>query len=256
MTVQDDERERELSALFGLDWDPAHERHGVDALLTDITVDGRKYSFEVEVKSSTDLDIGTARDFGMAHIERWRKMLFVFGFYSKMRGRPELQHSLCLTPMDMEPWLAGKEAQILIDFKLAARVPRNLDLDDLFAVCGEQASYSVADAKKLHKKQYTAAQYQEVPDVLENGERRISQTKMLVILKERARYIAERGATVNNPHITETFLRTFLGTSREIIGRTNCGPRIRELAADFIRQHPGHPAAIAIDSEIDTPPQA
>lgn len=251
MTVQDDERERELSALFGLDWDPAHERHGVDALLTDVNVDGRTYTFEVEVKSSTDLDIGTARDFGMAHIERWRRMLFVFGFYSKERGRPELQRCLCLTPMDMKPWLDGKEAQILIDFKLAARVPRNLDLEDLFAVCGEQPSYSIGDAKKLHKKQYTAAQYQAAPDIVENGERRISQTKMLTILKERARYISERGATVNNPHITESFLRTFLGTSREIVGRTNCGPRIRTLATDFVREYPGHPAAILVSPPVD-----
>ena len=246
MTVQDDERERELSALFGLDWDPAHERHGVDAVLTDINVGGRVYNFEVEVKSSTDFDIGTARDFGMAHIQRWRKMMFVFGFYSKVRGRPELQRCLCLTPMDMEPWLAAKEAQILIDFKLAARVSRNLDLEDLFAVCGEQLSYSIADAKKLHKKQYTAAQYQAAPDIVEGGERRISQAKMLTILKERARYISERGATVNNPHITEAFLRTFLGTTREIAGRPNYGPSIRALAADFVREHPGHPAAISV----------
>lgn len=250
MTVQDDERERELSALFGLDWDPAHERHGVDALLTDVNVDGQIYSFEVEVKSSTDLDIGTARDFGMAHIERWRRMLFVFGFYSRDRGRPELQRCLCLTPIDMKPWLDGKEAQIQIDFKLAARVPRNLDLEDLFAVCGEQSSYSVDDAKKLHKKQYTAAQYQAAPDIVENGVRRISQTKMLQILKERARYISERGATVNNPHLTGSFLRTFLGTPREIIGRTNCAPSIRALAANFVREHPGHPAAILVGPTV------
>ncbi|MGF6409399.1 hypothetical protein [Paraburkholderia sp. MM5482-R1] len=246
MTVQDDERERELSALFGLDWDPAHERHGVDGVLTDIAVNGAIYNFEVEVKSSTDFDIGTARDFGMAHIERWRKMLFVFGFYSKERGRPELQRCLCLTPVDMEPWLSGKEAQMLIDFKLAARVPRSLDLEDLFAVCGEQDAYSVEDAKKLHKKQYSAAQYLDVPDIVQDGKPRISQTKMLGILKERALYISERGATLNNPHITATFLRQFLGTNREIIGRTHCAPRIRELAANFVRDYPGHPAAAVV----------
>ena len=246
MTVQDDERERELSALFGLDWDAAHERHGVDALLTDIVVDDKTYQFEVEVKSSTDFDIGTARDFGMAHIERWRKMLFVFGFYSKVRGRPELQRCLCLTPVDMEPWLARKEAQMLIDFKLSARVPRNLQLEDLFAVCGEQPTYSIEDAKNLHKQQYTAAQYGAVTDVFEDGAPRISQAKMLEILKERARYIAERGSTVNNPHINKTFLRAFLDTNREVVGRTNCGPHIRKLAEAFIRQFSGHPAAIVV----------
>jgi len=248
MTVQDDERERELSALFGLDWDAAHERHGVDALLTDIVVDGISYQFEVEVKSSTEMDIGTARDFGMDHIERWRRMFFVFGFYSKVRGRPELQRSLCLTPIDMEPWLAKKEAQILIDFKLASRAPRHLQLEDLFAVCGEQPTYSIDDAKRLHKQQYSAAQYAAAADLLEAGKPRISQAGMLQILKERALYVGQRGATVNNPHITKTYLKAFLNTDRDIVGRSQCGPRIRALADAFVRAHPGHPSAIHLSN--------
>jgi hypothetical protein len=245
MTVQDDERERELSALFGLDWDAAHERHGVDALLPGVTVDGVTYQFEVEVKSSTSLDIGTARDFGMAHIERWRKMFFVLGFYSKER-RPELRTSLCLTPLDMEPWLARKEAQILIDFKLAARLPHRLQLDDLFVVCGQKKTYSIEDAKMLHKQQYSAAQYAAAADVVQDGAPCISQTNMLKILKERALYVAQRGATLNNPHITKTYLTSFLGTDREITGRTNCAARIRALAESFVRDHPGHLAAAAM----------
>lgn len=242
MTVQDDERERELSALFGLDWDAAHERHGVDALLTDVVVDGKAFQFEVEVKSSTEMDIGTARDFGMAHIERWRKMLFVFGFYSKDRGRPELQRSLCLTPLDMEPWLAKKEAQILIDFRLAGRVSRNLQLEDLFEVCGEQPSYSIEDAKRLHKQQYTAAQYAAAADIHDGRVPRISQAGMLKILKERALYIAQRGATVNNPHITKSYLLPFLGTQSEVVGRTQCAVRLRTLAEKFIKEYPAHPS--------------
>jgi len=247
MTVQDDERERELSALFGLDWNAAHERHGVDALLPDVAVDGVTYQFEVEVKSSTALDIGTARDFGMAHIERWRKMFFVFGFYSRER-RPELKTSLCLTPVDMEPWLAGKEAQMLIDYKLAARVPRHLQLDDLFAVCGEQATYLIEDAKRLHKQQYSAAQYAAAADVVESGVARISQANMLKILKERALYVAHRGATVNNPHITKTYLKPFLGTNREIVGRIHCSARMRAIAEEFIKQHPSHASAMVMPS--------
>ncbi|MBO9881217.1 hypothetical protein [Xanthomonas sp. D-109] len=242
MTVQDDERERELSALFGLDWDAAHERHGVDALLPDVVVDGVNYQFEVEVKSSTAFDIGTARDFGMSHIERWRKMFFVFGFYTKER-RPELRTSLCLTPMDMEPWLAGKEAQILIDYKLAECLPHRLQLDDLFSVCGERDTYSIEDAKKLHKQQYSAAQYVAAADVVQDGVPCISQANMLKILRERALYVAQRGATVNNPHITKTYLTPFLGTDREVIGRVNCAAKMRALAESFIRQHPGHPSA-------------
>lgn len=246
MTVQDDERERELVRMFNLDWDPEHQRHGVDALLTGIEVGGRKYRFEVEVKSSTDYSIGTARDFGMDHIRRWRTMLFVFGFYSKVRGRPELQKTLCLTPMDMEQWIAEKEAQILIDFRLAACAPRRLDLDDLFMVVGEKAAYTLEDARKLHKQQWTASQYEEAVDAEENGMPRFSPAKMLDILKLRAQYIAERGSTVNNPHVSKTYLRQFFGTDREVLNNA-WAESIRNLARTFVASFPEHPAAIEVE---------
>lgn len=137
MPVQDDERERELVRMFNLDWDPAHQRAGVDAIL-DIDVDGRPCRFEVEVKSSTGTTVSTARDVGMDHIQKWRRKLFVIGFYSKEARRPELQHCLCLTPLDMEPWIATIEAKILIDFKLALLASRRLELVDLFEICGNQ----------------------------------------------------------------------------------------------------------------------
>ncbi len=91
MPVQDDERERELVRMFNLDWDPAHQRAGVDAMLH-IDVDRQMYRFEVEVKSSTGSTVSTARDVGMEHIQKWRRKLFVVGFYSKEARRPELQH--------------------------------------------------------------------------------------------------------------------------------------------------------------------
>ena len=115
MSVQDDERERELVRMFNLDWDPAHQRAGVDAVL-DVDVDGQRFRFEVEVKSTTGSTVSTARDVGMDHIQKWRRKLFVLGFYSKEPRRPELQRCLCLTPGDMESWIASIEAKILIDF--------------------------------------------------------------------------------------------------------------------------------------------
>ena len=112
MPVQDDERERELVRMFNLDWDPAHQRAGVDALLN-IRVDKKPFQFEVEVKSSTGSTVSTARDVGMDHIQKWRTKLFVIGFYSREARRPELQHCLCLTPLDMEPWIASIESKIM-----------------------------------------------------------------------------------------------------------------------------------------------
>ena len=137
MSVQDDERERELVRVFNLAWDPAHQRAGVDAML-DIAVEGRTFRLDIEVKSTTGETVSTARDVGIEHIQRWRRMLFVIGFYTKEPRRPELRKCLCLTPLDMEPWIASVESKILIDFKIAARASRQLRLDDLFDVCGEQ----------------------------------------------------------------------------------------------------------------------
>lgn len=242
MPVQDDERERELVRMFNLNWDPAHQRAGVDAVL-DVDVDGRPYQFEVEVKSSTGSTVSTARDVGMEHILKWRRKLFVIGFYSKEARRPELLHCLCLTPLDMEPWIASVEAKILIDFKLALRASRRLVLADLFDVCGKQETYSLLDAKRLHKQQWTAAEYAAALDTDVGGQQRISQTKMLKILQLRSKYIAERGATLNNPHVTKAHLSTFAGTNR-VVGGPNWAAGVRRIAVEFVRTNPGHPSAM------------
>ncbi len=228
--------------MFNLNWDPAHQRAGVDAVL-DLDVAGRSYCFEVEVKSSTGSTVSTARDVGMEHIQKWRRKLFVIGFYSKEARRPELQRCLCLTPIDMEPWIASIEAKILIDFKLAQRASRRLVLTDLFEVCGEQETYSLEDAKRLHKQQWTSDEYTAALDVDLGAKRRISQAKMLEILQLRSQYIAERGATLNNPHVTKTHLDSFAGSNRVVSG-PNWAAGIRQIATEFISTHPGHPAAM------------
>lgn len=242
MPVQDDERERELVRMFNLDWDPAHQRAGVDAIL-DIDVDGRPCRFEVEVKSSTGTTVSTARDVGMDHIQKWRRKLFVIGFYSKEARRPELQHCLCLTPLDMEPWIASIEAKILIDFKLALLASRRLGLVDLFEICGNQKTYTLRDAKRLHKQQWSADQYLAAQDLEVVGQRCISQGKMLEILRLRSQYIAERGATLNNPHIPKTHLATFASSDRVVVG-PNWAAGVRRIAMGFVRANPNHPALI------------
>ncbi len=244
MSVQDNERERELVRLYNLNWDVDHQRSGVDAVL-ETEIDGTSYHFEVEVKSTTTDTVSTARDVGMDHIQRWRTKIFVIGFYDKTRGRPELQRSLCLTPVDMEPWIASIESKVKIDFQIAELASRLLTLEDLFAVCGMQEHYTVADAKRLHKNQWSAQQYSDSQDVVVDGRRcRISQQAMLEILRQRSRYIAERGATLNNPHITRSHLAAYVGSSREVKG--NWAQAIRDIAAEFRRTHPAHPAAISM----------
>lgn len=239
MPVQDDERERELVRMFNLVWNPDHQRAGVDAFL-DITINNEKYRLEIEVKSTTGNTVSTARDVGMEHIEKWRRKLFVIGFYTKDAKRPELQKCLCLTPTDMEPWIASIEKKVLLDFKIAEKASKKLDLDDLFQILGKQKSYSIQDAKSLHKQQWTADQYKAAADLSEASKPAFSPGKMLEILSLRSKYIAERGATLNNPHITSTHLQLFFGTTREI-ANSDAAQGIRNLTAEFVSKSPKHP---------------
>ncbi|MEQ1716881.1 MAG: hypothetical protein ABL907_12980 [Hyphomicrobium sp.] len=207
-------------------------------------MDKKPCKFEVEVKSTTGSTVSTARDVGIDHIQKWRRKLFVIGFYSREARRPELQHCLCLTPIDMEPWIASIESKMLIDFKLALRASRRLVLEDVHELCGLQETYSLEDAKRLHKQQWTAEEYLAALDTTVDGQRRISSIKMLEILRLRSKYIAERGATLNNPHITKTHLDTFSETNRVVSG-PNWAAGIRQIATDFVRLNPLHPAVVA-----------
>lgn len=232
MTVQDDERERELCRLFNLTWDPAHQRGGTDAFFS-IDVDNRRHQIPVEVKSTTGETIATARDVGMDHIDKWKRVMWVIGFYTQDR-RPELIRMLCLTPTDMAPWITQIEEKITPDFLLARRAAHKLTLEDLYAICGQRDYYEIADAKRLHKRQWTSAQYLEARDMQVNGVRVISPQNMLEILKLRAHYIASRGATLNNPHITRSFLSTFANTDRAVEQNGEPAVRIRDIARRYI----------------------
>jgi len=241
MPVQDDARERELVRMFNLIWERSHQRSGVDAYL-DVAVDNRHFRIEVEVKSTTGTSVSTARDVGIEHIGKWRKKFFVIGFYTK-EAQPELRQCLCLSPADMEPWIASIESRIAVDFKLAQIASSKLTMDDLFLLIGEKTHYTIEDAKELHKRQWNAAQYREARDVSIGRRKLISPGRMLQILQLRSQYIAERGATLNNPHIEKTFLKSFFGTVREV-SESNWAAAVRQLAVNFIRSNPRHAAAV------------
>lgn len=204
MAVQDDAREQELCNLFNLEWDPEHSRGGDDAWF-ESEVNGEIHRIPVEVKSTTSDSVSTARDVGLTHIAKWRTKLWVIGFYTKAQGQPRLQHCLCLTPAEMEPWIAQIEAYISPDYRISELASAHLTIADLHTVCGEKIVYSLTDAQRIYKKQWTTGDYKEAMDKKDG----YSSEKMLNILQSRLKYLADRGATLNNPHITKTFLAQF-----------------------------------------------
>lgn len=168
---------------------------------------GKTVQVPVEVKSTTTNSVSTARDVGMDHIRKWREKIWVIGYYSAegSRGKPRLVSTLCLTPDEMEPWIAQVEQYIAPDFAIGERSAAKLTKEDLFVICGEKTIYSLEDAQRLYKKQWSKVEYEAAMDV-DGG---FSQIQMLNILRQRALYLLSRGATLNNPHVPKGFLDGF-----------------------------------------------
>lgn len=200
MAVQDNRRELEMCELIGLT--PGASRSGVDAYF-DFVADGRSYSVPIELKSTTSRAVSTGRDIGPAHIKKWRLKVWIFGFYD--RTGTKLNSLLTLSPEDMEPWIGRIEGYIAPDFLIGERLARRLSLEDLHVICGEKDIYSREDAKALHKRQWSNDEYTSKMDVPDG----YSPSRMLELLRLRARYLNARGATLNNPHIPKTFFSNF-----------------------------------------------
>ena len=200
MAVQDDRREVEVRDRIGLRG--GETRSGVDAYF-DFSDEGRRYAVPVELKSTTNRTVSTARDVGRAHIQKWRSRLWIFGFYD-LSGAT-MENLLIPGPDDMESWIARIERYIAPDFLIGERAAERLTLEDLHVICGEKSVYSLHDAHALHKRQWQRAEYESEMDVPAG----YSPGKMLEILRLRAKYLNERGSTLNNPHIPKRFFSEF-----------------------------------------------
>lgn len=189
MTInfQDDARESSMRDLFELQKDELEGRSGIDAFLL---LDGERIPFEL--KTTSKGSVTTVRDFGPDHIQKWQDKHWLIGFF--LKGTEYYKYA---SPSQMKPWIQKKEQYILPDFKLANLLPNKIDLEDLYEILGVKSIYSLADAKYLQKNQYKKEKYLELQD-MESG---YSAHRMLDILRDRARYLLERGSTLNNPHI-------------------------------------------------------
>lgn len=180
MAVQDDRRERKICRILGL-------REGVGRSDVDAFFDfedlGKTYAAPIELKSTTNYSVSTARDVGTSHIAKWRSRIWVFGFYNS--SGTDLQKILALGPTDMEEWIGKIESYIAPDFAIGERIAEKLDIEDLHIICGEKHKYSLDDAIALHKRQWKMNKYlAEMDD--DDG---YTPAKMLKILKLRAIYL-------------------------------------------------------------------
>ena len=197
MAVQDDRRELEQIELFGLE-QPDASRGGVDAVLKI-----KDSMVEFELKSTTKSSVTTVRDFGLNHIDKWKNKHWLFGFYTP-KGRA-LMYTRYASPQMIAPWIEEKRLYIYPDYQLSKLAASKLTLNDLTSICGSKATYTLYDAKKLMKKQFSTSEYIELMD-LDDG---YSPATMLEILRQRCEYVINRGSTLNNPHIPTSVLNNF-----------------------------------------------
>lgn len=196
--AQDDARENRLIDLFNLYQTPDRVRHGTDAVLK---LDDVEYEFELKSATTSKGGISTVRDLGPGHIAKWRSKHWIMAFFEGTK----LLYCRYGSPDAMGPWITEKWDYIKADFELAKHVPAHITLDTMFQIMGKKDAYTKADARKIHKNQMSAAQYDEAQDI--NGG--YSPARMLDIFKDRARYVIERGSTLNNPHIPAKYFESW-----------------------------------------------
>jgi len=201
MAAQDDKREALMRRVFELREKPGRKRHeSPDAYLH---LADLPEPVPFELKSTTSTSISTVRDLGPAHIEKWRDLHWLFSFFDD--AGEEIVHSYYATPDDMRRWIESKVEYVRPDLALADVLPPRVTENDLRRIFGRKPRYTLEEARRLHKMQWTADQYRRAMD-LPDG---YSPLRMLEILQARARYVLERGATLNNPHINQSDMERF-----------------------------------------------
>jgi len=203
MPAQDDVRENQLVDLFNLERPADRVRHGVDAVLE---VDGQTLEFELKSVTTGKSAMSTVRDLGRDHIEKWRGKHWIVAFYTN----GVLKHCHYLSPDDMAPWIDDIWQYIKPDFDISDVAPKLTKIDAMYEVLEKKDVYTLDDAKRLQKKQYSVAKYVELQDVAGG----YSAARMFEIFQDRMGYIMRRGSTLNNPHVSATYFEKFPSITR------------------------------------------
>jgi hypothetical protein len=231
VAAQDDVREREMRTLFNLTRPEQFGRGDIDAVLelegiaVPPELQGRDLSFELKSATGGRPNISTVRDFGLHHVEKWRPLHWLFGVYEQVSGETKLQYCLYGSPKLMKPWFDQMAEYVAPDVSLAATVPNLIGDAILAAVMGEAEEFTYDNARRLMKNQYNRQAYRDAADLPAES---YSRDAMLKMLRERCRYVIERGSTLNNPHIPAGYFEGWERIER------NHAARLRELVVEAL----------------------
>lgn len=232
VAAQDDVREREIRTLFNLTRPEKYGRADIDAVLelegTAIPKELQNQEIAFELKSATrgKPTISTVRDFGLHHIEKWRPLHWLFGIYGPgPDGELRLHYCLYGSPARMRPWFDQMASYVGPDVALADTVPDLIGEETLGRVLGGAKEFGYEDARRLMKNQYGREDYLEAADLPND---RYSRAAMLEMLRERVRYVIQRGSTLNNPHIPASYFHGWEQITK------NHAARLRDLVVEAL----------------------
>lgn len=238
--VQDDSREQQMVALFNLTVPADRARSDVDARLKLAELEE---SLPFELKSTTGNSVSTVRDFGPEHIAKWQNLHWLFAFYES--DGTTLKYCYYASPGDMHDWISDKERYIRPDMVLAEHVQSLVTDETLTSVLSDAEDFAVVDARLVMKNQWKAADYRANADLAEG---RYSRARMVALLQERLAYVIRRGATLNNPHIPESY---FIDRGLQQITEDHAAT-VRDLVRDYLaRPQPADPLDPAVAAQAN-----
>jgi hypothetical protein len=142
----------------------------------------------------------------------------------------------------MKPWIDSIEAKIGFDHRIAQRAADGLVLADVHALLGHAGPYGEELARAVLRQQWSMQDYAAAADTVgADGMPAYSGPAMLAVVRRRALYIAQRGSTLNNPHIGKQHLSAFFGTDREV--RADWAAQVRRIAAGWLSAERGQRAS-------------
>lgn len=153
MSVQDDAREKNMVRMFNLKQHSDRKRHDPDAYLIS---NGNELKFEL--KSTTTGSLSTVRDFGRDHIEKWKEMHWIVGFYHKDKT-DDPEYCVYVPPSEMKIWVDKMWEYVRQDYETAEIAAEKMTQFDVFRLFGKKNKYTLDDAKSVQKNQLTAKQY-------------------------------------------------------------------------------------------------